>query len=145
MTEARADYKTKRPTRPARKSWRTMTAGDKRLAGKLWAKLATEHRGAENARKVEDLAKDFGVKKNTIRKCVFYLIESHKVPVGASLSGETRGYYIIQTQEEANHSLAIPKARARENYVYYNALALALRQSNHMDVEQLSLGLETIK
>jgi hypothetical protein len=145
MSEERAKYETKRQTRPARKPWRTMTAGDKRLAGKLWAKLATEHRGAEHARKVEDLAKDFDVAKNTIRKCVFYLIESHKVPIGASLSGDQRGYYIITNAQEAEHSLAIPRARATENFVYYNALALALKQSNNMHVEQLSLGLEMIK
>jgi len=140
MTEDRTEYITHK-ARPARKSWRTMTASDKRLAGKLWAKLATEHRGAEHARKCEDLAKDLGVAYNTIRKCVFYLIEAHKVPVGTSLSGSQRGYYIITNADEAHHSLAIPRARATENWAYHNALARALQADLNIHVEQLSLGL----
>ena len=54
MTEDRTEYITHK-ARPARKSWRTMTAGDKRLAGKLWARLATQHRGAEHARKASEI------------------------------------------------------------------------------------------
>lgn len=132
-------------TSSKRKAWRidaaTMTDAERHIAEALHRKLTQEHRGIARAIRGEDLAKHFRVPYNTIRQCVFYLVRDCKVPIGTSLSGKARGYYLIETREESQHSLAIPRARATENWEYYNALARAVEQSLRMPVEQLRLGL----
>jgi hypothetical protein len=143
--QARAPH----PASPAsqgrsRKAWRmnaaTMTDADKNIAAALKRKLETEHRGRRRAMRGEDLAKHFHVPYNTIRQCVFFLVRQG-VPIGTVLSGKPRGYYLIETLEEAQHSLAIPRARATENWAYHHALALAVQRALNLEVEQLVLVL----
>ena len=131
--------------RANRKAWRlttkTMTEQDRNIVEALWRKLEQEHRGLRHAIRGEDLAKHFAVPYNTIRQCVFYLVETKRVPIGTALSGKPRGYFIIETAEEAQHSLAIPRARATENWAYHHALARAVKEALNIQVEQLRLGM----
>lgn len=128
-----------------RKNWRltqaSMTPADVNIAEALRSKLEHDHRGQARAIRGEELARHFAVPYNTIRQCVYYLIAEHGVPIGTALAGRARGYYLIETREESQHSLAIPRARATENWAYYNALARAVEQSIGVQVEQLKLGL----
>ncbi len=116
-----------------------MTPIERDIVRQLLAKFLGEHRGAEHARRGQDLAKDLGTDYNKIRQCVHYLRERGHA-IGNATGGKVRGYYLIQTPEEAKHSLADLRSRAVENWVQHNALAKAIQQSLNVEVEQLRLG-----
>ena len=73
-----------------------LTAAEERLFISL-----LPHRGLEKAVVGKELARRIGINERDMKRTIAHLRRWHKLPIGSSKSEEPKGYFLIQTADEA--------------------------------------------